>query len=166
MNFKVLLFLCIFLSNSFAYANFDVSKLSKQDLKILKEIKKQGKRYGLSYSLMAIAIKESSLGRYLVNVDTRDFGLYQANIKSVIKRHKVKNTSWNRNRYAMRLISDFKFATKNAIAELKYWKKIHNNDWKKVWGSYNGGWKYNSKRAKRYSREIASIIRKLKQANV
>ncbi len=166
LNIRILLLLCILLSNVFAYSHFNFSKLSKEDIKVLKQIKKQGQRYGLSYSLMAIAIKESSLGKYLVNVDTGDFGLYQANIRSVIKRHKVRNTSWNRNKYAMRLISDFKFATRNAIAELRYWKKIHNNDWKKVWGSYNGGWKYNSKTARKYSRDISSIIRKLKQINV
>ena len=115
---------------------------------------------------MAIAIKESSLGKYLVNVDSMDYGLYQANIRTVIQRHNAKDTSWNRNKYAMKLISDFSFATKNAIAELTYWKKIHNNDWKKVWSSYNGGWKYNSKKAIQYSRDIARIIRELKKVNV
>lgn len=165
MNFKIILLISLFVTNIFA-TNFNEAKLSKQDIETLKEIKKQGQKHGLSYSLMAIAIKESSLGRYLVNVDSRDYGLYQANIKTVISRHKVKNTSWNRNRYAMRLISDFQFATKNAIAELTYWRKVHNNDWRKVWSSYNGGWKYKSKRAQRYSREIASIIRKLKRVNV
>ncbi len=166
MNLKVFILLCILVSNVFASKHFDFSKLSKKDLQILKEIKQQGKRYGLSYTLMAIAIKESSLGRYLVNVDSGDFGLYQAHLRSVIKRNKIRNTSWNRNKYAMKLISDFKFATRNAIKELNYWKKIHNNDWEKVWGSYNGGWKYNSKTAKKYSREISKIIRKLKQINV
>lgn len=165
MNFKIIILFCILITNIFA-SNFNISQLSKEDIKTLKQIKKEGKKYGLSYSLMAIAIKESSLGKYLVNVDSRDYGLYQANIKSVIKRHNVKNTSWNRNKLAMRLISDFNFATKNAIAELNYWKKIHNNDWKKVWSSYNGGWKYNSKTAREYSRQIASIIRKLKQVEV
>lgn len=115
---------------------------------------------------MAIAIKESSVGRYLVNVDTKDFGLYQANIKTVINRHNAKDTSWNRNKYAMKLISDFNFATKNAIEELSYWQKVHKNDWSKVWSSYNGGWKYNSKTARKYSKDIASIIRQLKKVNV
>ena len=133
---------------------------------MLKLIKEQGAKYGLSYSLMAIAIKESSLGKYLVNVNSKDFGLYQANIKTVISREKVRDTSWNRNRYAMKLISDFDFATKNAIAELKYWKKVHNNNWRRVWSSYNGGWSYNSKRARKYSRDIAAIIRKLRAAKV
>lgn len=165
MNLKMILFISLFITNIFA-TNFNEKHLTKKDMQMLKEIKKQGAKHGLSYSLMAIAIKESSLGRYLVNVDSRDFGLYQANIKTVIRRHKAKDTSWNRNRYAMRLITDFKFATKNAIAELMYWRKVHNNDWRRVWSSYNGGWRYNSKRAQKYSREIASIIRKLKKVEV
>jgi hypothetical protein len=155
----------LFITNIFA-SNFNEKKLTSQDIKMLKEIKKQGKKHGLSYSLMAIAIKESSIGKYLINVDSKDYGLYQANIKTVLSRQKAKNTSWNRNKYAMRLISDFQFATKNAIEELVYWKKIHKNDWKKVWSSYNGGWKYNSKRAKNYSRDIAIIIKRLKRVNV
>ena len=157
MNLKITLLVMLFITNIFA-SNFNATKLTKDEIKTLKEIKKQGKKYGLSYSLMAIAIKESSIGKYLVNVDSKDYGLYQANIKTVLSRQKAKNTSWNRNKYAMRLISDFQFATKNAIAELTYWKK--------VWSSYNGGWKYNSKRARKYSREIAIIIKRLKRVNV
>ncbi len=63
-------------------------------------------------------------------------------------------------------VSDFNFATKNAIDELTYWQKVHNNDWTKVWSSYNGGWQYNSKEAKEYSKEIAAIIRELKKIDV
>ena len=165
MNFKIILLGMLFITNIFA-SNFNATKLTSEEIKTLKLIKQQGKKYGLSYSLMAIAVKESSIGKYLVNVDSKDYGLYQANIKTVISRHNAKNTSWNRNKYAMRLISDFQFATKNAIAELNYWKKVHKNDWKKVWSSYNGGWKYNSKRARKYSRDIAIIIKRLKKVNV
>lgn len=165
MNLKIILFISLFIGNVFA-TNFKPSELSEKEIEILKIIKEQGKKHGLSYSLMAIAIKESSLGKYLINVNSKDFGLYQANIKTVINRHKLKDTSWNRNKMAMKLISDFEFATQNAIAELEYWKKVHNNNWRRVWGSYNGGWKYNSKRAQKYSREIASIIRKLKKVDV
>ena len=88
------------------------------------------------------------------------------NIKTVISRENAKDTSWNRNVLAMKLISDFQFATKNAIDELTYWQKVHNNDWTKVWSSYNAGWKYDSNEAKRYSKDIALIIRELKKVNV
>ena len=68
--------------------------------------------------------------------------------------------------YAMKLISDFDFATKNAIDELTYWQKVHKNDWAKVWSSYNRGWQYNSKEAREYSHQIALIIRELRKIDV
>ena len=165
MNIKIIFFIFVFVSNIFAL-NFNFNALSQKDKETLKIIKEYGKKHGLSYSLMAIAIKESSLGRFVINVDSMDYGIYQANIKTVIQRHNAKDTSWNRNKFAMRLVSDFEFATNNAIAELTYWRKIHNNDWRKVWSSYNGGWKYDSKRARKYSQDIAKIIRELKKVNV
>lgn len=165
MNLKIFFLVSLFITNLFA-VNFSTSDLTKNEIKLLKTIKAHGKKYGLSYSLMAIAIKESSLGKYIVNVDSKDYGVYQANIRSVLDRYKEKDTKWNRNVYATKLVTDFQFATKNAIEELIFWKKIHNNNWRKVWSSYNAGWRYNSKKAKNYSRDIAKIIRKLKKSNV
>ena len=165
MKLKVILLILMFISNIFA-ADFDIKNLTQDEIETLKEIKLEGQKHGLSYSLMAIAIKESSLGKYLVNVDTKDYGLYQANIKTVISRENAPDTSWNRNVLAMKLISDFQFATKNAIEELSYWQKVHNNNWSKVWSSYNGGWRYNSDAAKQYSKDIATIIRELKKVDI
>ena len=84
MRLKIILITLLLISNVFA-SDFDINNLTPQEIKTLKEIKAHGKENGLSYSLMAIAIKESGLGKYLVNVDTKDYGLYQANIKTVIK---------------------------------------------------------------------------------
>ncbi len=165
MRLKIILLTLLLISNVFA-SDFDIKNLTPQELNTLKEIKEHGKKNGLSYSLMAIAIKESGLGKYLVNVDTKDYGIYQANIKTVINRENAQDTSWNRNVLAMKLITDFQFATKNAIDELTFWQKVHNNDWTKVWSSYNGGWKYNSDAARQYSKDIASIIRELKKVDV
>ncbi len=165
MKLKIILLTLLLISNVFA-SDFDIKNLTPQELNTLKEIKEHGKKNGLSYSLMAIAIKESGLGKYLVNVDTKDYGIYQANIRTVISRENAQDTSWNRNVLAMKLITDFQFATKNAIDELTYWQKVHNNDWTKVWSSYNGGWRYNSDAARQYSKDIASIIRELKKVDV
>ena len=165
MRLKIIFIALLLISNVFA-SDFDIKDLTPQDIKTLKEIKEHGKEQGLSYSLMAIAIKESAVGKYLVNVDTKDYGMYQANIKTVISRENVQDTSWNRNLIAMKLITDFQFATKNAVDELSYWQKVHNNNWTKVWGSYNGGWRYNSDSAKKYSKDIALIIRELRKVDV
>ena len=165
MKFKSLLLILLFISNVFA-SNVDIKNLTQEQLETLKEIKKHGEDTGLSYTFMAIAIKESKLGEYMVNLDTKDFGLYQANIKTVLSRQNIKDTTWNRNVFASKLVSDFQFATKNAIEELTFWQKIHRNDWTKVWGSYNAGYKFNSQQAKEYSKEIALIIKELKKFNV
>ena len=162
MRLKIILITLLIISNVFA-SNFDIKNLTPEDIKTLKEIKEHGKNSGLSYSLMAIAIKESAVGKYLVNVDTKDYGMYQANIKTVISRENATDTSWNRNVIAMRLITDFQFATRNAIDELSYWQKVHNNNWTKVWSSYNAGWKYDSDSARQYSKDIASITRELRK---
>ena len=161
-----LFFLLLFTITVSNATNFNPYKLSKDDINLLKTIKSKGEKHGFSYSLMAIAIKESSLGKYIINVDSKDFGLFQANIKSVIARHKLKDTSWNRNKLAMQLISDFDFAAQNAIDELAFWHDKHNGNWKRIWASYNGGWKYNSKRARKYSNDIYRIIRQLKKINL
>lgn len=154
----------LFLSFPFTlYAsNFKASDLTVQDIQLLKQIKNYGTQYDLAYSLMAIAIKESSLGRYQVNVDSYDYGLYQANINTVVKRHEVANNSFNRNKLAMLLIKDFKFATSNAIAELMFWKSVHGENWLKIWASYNAGFNYDSSRAIKYSNDIKAIISELK----
>ncbi|RBQ28121.1 transglycosylase SLT domain-containing protein [Aliarcobacter vitoriensis] len=165
MKFKLLLMILLFISNVFA-SEIDIKNLTPQQLETLKEIKKYGEDHGLGYTLMAIAIKESKLGTYMVNLDTKDFGLYQANIRTVLNRQNIKDTTWNRNVFASKLVSDFHFATQNAIEELTFWQKVHRNDWSKVWGSYNAGYKYNSMEAKNYSKEIASIIRELKKIDV
>jgi hypothetical protein len=146
--------------------NFKAHYLTQNDIVLLKQIKEYGQKYDLSYSLMAIAVKESSIGRYKVNVDSFDYGLYQANINTVIRRHNMKNSSSNRNKVAMMLINDFDFATSNAIAELVYWKKVHRGNWEKVWSSYNAGWNFDSSRGKRYSKDIIKIIKELKKVDL
>ena len=165
MKIKLFLLVLLFVSNIFAN-EIDVKNLTEQQKETLKEIKKEGYAHGLGYTLMAIAIKESKLGEYMVNLDTKDFGLYQINLKSALNRNNMKDTTWNRNVLASKLVSDFNFATKNAIDELAYWQKFHKNNWSKIWGSYNAGFKFNSKEARAYSKEIASIIEKLRKIDV
>lgn len=159
---RIIVTLFLFFSFTLHATNFKANDLTFQDVQLLKQIKEYGQKYDLAYSLMAIAIKESSLGRYQVNVDSYDYGLYQANINTVVKRHEVTNNTFNRNKLAMLLIKDFKFATSNAIAELMFWKSVHGENWLRIWASYNAGFNYDSSRAIKYSNDIKAIISELK----
>lgn len=164
MKLKAILLIFLFIFN-FAAA-IDIQNLTQKELETLKKIKETGEEHDLSYSLMAIAIKESKLGKFMINDKTQDFGIFQANIKTVLNRQNVTDTAWNRGLLASKLIADFQFATQNAIDELVYWQKIHKNDWTKIWGSYNAGFKYNCREAREYSQDIAEIIRELKKIDV
>ena len=86
----------------------------------------------------------------------------RTNIKSVIKRQKVQDTIYNRRYFAQKLVYDVGFSTANAIVEIDYWRKVHNENWAKVWASYNTGWSYNTKTGLAYSSDVFNIIKKLK----
>lgn len=154
------IFFVLILSFSSLFSNS--LNLTVNDIVILKKLKSLTDDKMMKYSLMAIAIKESSLGKYIINSKSEDYGLFQANIKTVLKRQKVKDNSYNRSIYAQKLINDVGFATANAIIELNYWKKVHKENWFKTWASYNTGWNYNSETGIEYSTKVFEIIKKLK----
>ena len=156
---KKLFILFIFIFN-FAHSNS--LGLTNTDLIILKKIKTLTDDTMMKYTLMAIAVKESSVGKNQVNVISNDYGLFQSNIKSVLRRQNVEDNLPNRRYFAYKLLSDVGFATANAIVELQYWQSVHKESWSKIWASYNTGFKYETSTGVAYARDIFKIIRKLK----
>ena len=155
---KILISFLLFFT--FAYSNS--LGLSNTDIIILKKIKSLTDDTMMKYTLMALAIKESSVGKNQINLISNDFGLFQANIKSVIRRQKVPDNLYNRRYFAQKLLDDVGFATANAIVEIDYWRKVHDENWVKVWASYNTGWKYKSDTGLAYASNMFDIIKKLK----
>lgn len=99
--------------------------------------------------MAAIAWKESCAGLYRINFDDPSAGIYHAHLPGVIKRHyKAKNTSFRRNVVAEKLIRDPEFASKIALEELLYWKKIHKDHWKNIIKSYNKGFSWQKSKAR------------------
>lgn len=136
--------------------------LNTQDIIVLKKIKSLTDDTMMKYTLMALAIKESSIGKNQINSASNDYGLFQGNIKSVLRRQKVKDTLFNRRYFAQKLVDDVGFATANAIIEIEYWQKVHKKNWVKTWASYNTGWNYTSDTALSYATSVFDIIKKLK----
>ena len=157
MKKTIIIFL---LSITLSYANS--LSLSNMDILILKKIKSLTDDNYMKYTLMAIAIKESSVGKNLINNASKDYGLFQANIKSVIRRQKVQDNIYNRNYFAKKLVYDAGFSTANAIVEIDYWRNVHKDNWIKVWASYNTGWKYKSTTGLNYASSVFEIVKKLK----
>lgn len=152
----------IILSLIYNFAFSNSLELSDTDIIILKKIKSLTDDKMMKYTLMALAIKESSIGKNQINLISNDFGLFQSNIKSVIRRQKVADNLFNRRYFAQKLLSDVGFATANAIVEVDFWRRMHKENWVKVWASYNTGWDYKSDIGVNYASSIFDIIKKLK----
>lgn len=126
----------------------DFANLDKNKISILHDIYMLGKVEDLSFSLMAIAWGESSIGKLQINVNednSWDCGLFGNNTNSVLERKKHIISYANKQLVCTRLITERLYALENAVHELRYWMKQHeklkgSEFWRTVWGAYNGGW--------------------------
>ena len=136
----------------------------KQEL--IRSIYKSAEPYDLGYSLVAIAWKESNLGEWMINITDGkhgSFGLYHIRLDYALVRNKI-TSSWDKSRYAEKLLYDFNVSTAEAISLLIYWYNYHKSSpdrWKRTYGSYNGGFKV-SKQSKAYADDIGYRIQALR----
>lgn len=137
----------------------ELYRMSNNQLNTLIQSYKYGKKYGLGYTLAAIAWQESQAGLYPVNISDPSFGVHHILLTTAMKRGKVRNTSFHRNMLASELLNHDVSAS-YAIKELKYWKRYHKGNWKRIWASYNAG--HNFKNGLKYSQQIEEKIQKIK----
>ena len=163
---NILIAICVFwfilILNNKAQANTceDIYDMSGQQRDTLVKSFIIGSEYDLGYSLAAIAWKESQAGKYLINISDPSFGVHHILITSAMKRSGMKDTSFNRNRMASKLL-EHNVSAKFAIQELIFWKNKYGEDWIKVWSSYNAG--YNWKNGLQYSHDILLKIKSIRK---
>lgn len=131
--------------------------LSNRQVEVLHQAFQAGAPKDMSYSLAAIAWKESSAGRYLMNLQDPSAGVFMVTIENAIGYLKWKDTPFNRNRMAQLLMEDFDLAAEFAMINLQFWVDQYGNDWRTIWKRYNGGYS-DSERSVKYSRDIARKI--------
>lgn len=145
--------LCFFAILNVLFANpagkcGSVYSFSHDQKEIIAYAYNYGKKYGLGYTLAAIAWHESCAGEYRMNFADPSAGIYHALIPGVLRRYQMlKDNGFNRNVIGELLIRDDEFASKVAIDELLYWDKVRNGNWKDMIKSYNKGfsWEKNAK---------------------
>lgn len=139
----------------------DLFKLSSQQLKTLYKIWKLANVQGYGYTLSAMAWKESNLGLWKFNLSDGphgSFGYFHIRL-DIISNIKEKTSDWDKSRLADKLMSNLEYNVDEAIGLIKMWKKYHKDRKSKnilysALASYNGGFKYNSKKAKEYASDI------------
>lgn len=135
--------------------------LSERQIKTIHKSYEAGKVKDMSYSLAAIVWKESSAGRYMVNLQDPSAGPFMITVDNALVYLKWKDTPFNRNRAAQMLIEDFHLSAEFAMINLQFWKDQYGENWFRIWQGYNGGYS-KSAASEKYAHDIARKIQKIK----
>tara|TARA_R110000782_G_scaffold75562_6_gene150750 strand:- start:232 stop:585 length:354 start_codon:yes stop_codon:yes gene_type:complete len=112
--------------------------------------------------MASIAWVESSAGRFRVNLNSKDVGLFQVNSRTASKVLGATNY-YKRLELDQKLIYDDILNAYVALDVLTYFNKYHKGDWKKMVASYNNGFKINTEKAKNYVDKVSQSVKVLKQ---
>ena len=178
---RALLFFVFFSTYLLAYSVnqyvYQFRHLTHHQKEVLKQVWYKAKPYDLSYTMSAIAFKESSLGVVLFNRkdgEIGSYGVFHNLVGSVYDRYvsfkpKSKNKELSiKLGLAKRLIDDFDFSFSQSLAELEFWKNMAKtkgywNFWKYMIVCYNGGTNgIKNKKSLNYYKEVVKIIKALK----
>lgn len=126
---------------------------------------RKGQPHDLGFTLAAIALNESSAGKYRVVFRTRDFGLYHLNAKTVEDMHPDLGY-YKMIALQQDLIYNDDKAADLAIKVLQHFQGSFDS-WKKVVKSYNRGYRWLKEPeqaliAEAYYSKIASTVRMLR----
>jgi len=144
----------------------ELVNFSYEQKELMLRIYMQTHTTGKAYTLIAIAWKESTMGKYVVNLydganykHKGSFGCFHTLLNTVMKREGHDGV-WTGSRTAERLIADYSYALDNAIIELNYWdmywsKKGVPKKYSHMVASYNAGFKsLGNKNGAAYAKDI------------
>lgn len=116
--------------------------LSNEQWNVLYQAYDTGVSHGLGHTMMAIAFKESSAGKYRINLNTHDFGVMQNNIKTAKIRRGVKGY-YSTMALVSEIVRNDQLSMDLALEELLYWRDDRGLSWRNTVSAYNNGNAYN-----------------------
>lgn len=151
-----------------AFVSLKASDLTKDD-ELNALVEKIAKPYDLTKTIKTIIYIESRNGEYPVNLQDPACGVTHIHINTYIKRHKIKDTPFNRNKACSDLINSPEWAILNALQELIFWQNIHCKNrqctkaqYRNMIKSYNTGWNYKGAKAREYWAKFQNALKKVK----
>lgn len=162
----IVLILGVFISQAKASDIYETDVLKMHQL-----VDSLARPYDFAETIKTLIYIESRNGLYPVNLNDPSCGVTHININTYMKRHKIKNTPFNRNKACADLMASPKWAILNALEELNFWKQIHCGKYKctrkqyeNVVKSYNTGWNYKSVAADDYWTKFKNARKKVRKA--
>jgi len=156
---RVLLLLCCFLPVGVQADS--CPRLTDSQVSVLQRSYDLGKDADMGWTLAAIAYRESSAGRFLIDASGPSFGAHQILLRTATRRMNITD-SMQKNILAQRLVEDVDLSASLALEELKFWRRLHGNNWNNLWASYNAGYNYRGTSGQKYAKMIGKHIKQLK----
>lgn len=158
----ILVFTLLISSFATAYTCSDIKKLNSIQRDTLVEAFLYGYPKDIGFTLAAIVWKESSAGLWKINISDPSAGIAHNHLKYSLIRLGIKDTSFNRNVLAQRLVDNNQLSLSLAVEEIEYWFDRHNGNWQKTRASYNQGNHWASQNGTKYSKDVLDRLRILK----
>lgn len=140
---------------------------SQKQIDVIYHSYEYGRDFGLSYSLAAISMRESSGGVNLVNYSEPKFpsaGAHGIMTYKVLDFFHLDRENPENVKLAVEMLkSNINLSLAFSVKELQYWKSRWGNNWRKIWMSYNAGNKWWV--AKTYVESINENVKLVKKCN-
>ena len=128
-----------------------------------------GKSHDYGYTLAAIALSESSAGKFRINIHTNDVGLFQINVNTAYNTLGVTNY-YRRLELVQRLIYDDALGASIAISVLDHFRRgrmMSRTVWEEMVMSYNEGYQWRNdpdskEKAKQYLASVRYNVQNLR----
>ena len=136
---------------------FSDCKITKEQENVIRLSYSLGEPHDLGLTMIAIAMEESKLGKYRINLNDPSAGIYHTTVDKAVNKLGWSHTPYNYNRAAQILVDDDIFAGELAIETILWWKEHKDGDWRKTVSGYNGGHVGNPEYVKKISNHIKTI---------
>lgn len=144
-------------------------KFDDKQLQVMRQSYELGQPHDLGLTLAALALKESSAGRYLINAISADYGVYQGNVKTVCIQSSVYHDNFLCNQEVQRVVSDIVRASEHAVETLNYWRNYHSKRtlkglvYENMIRSYNRGFSFDDDGGDNYWKQFKKDFHTIKQ---
>ena len=138
MKIVITLILLFFSQGLFAKECSEWESLSAEQKYRLEYAYTYGKPYDLGWTMGSLAWQESHAGKYKININSKDYGLFQINEKTIMNILGV-TSYWKKQEIITKVVMDDALSAYLALDVLQHFQRVHNGDWKKMVMSYNIG---------------------------
>ena len=144
-------------------------RLEPSQVAALKFSYEYGKPYDLGITLAAIALKESSAGKWKINALSSDYGMYHGNVKTICTQAGVIHSSFKCNMEIQTVVDNDAKAAEHAIETLQYYRDYHSKRnyegivYELMIRSYNRGWSFYDADGDEYWKEFQTNFYQVKE---